>query len=74
MFTEHDQRIIILFHATLGTLDARLEPGHDAPLMEHVLTPKLFGLGPFHLLKTDGTCFGKMCTALPVFHRLGFAL
>jgi len=39
VFTEHDEWVVVLFHATLGALDARLEPFHDALLMKHVLAP-----------------------------------
>ena len=70
MFTKHDEWVIVLFHATLGALDTRLEPGHYTFLMKHMLATKLFGIGTFHFFKTDGTCFGKMCTTPPVLHRL----
>ncbi len=74
MPTEHNHRVVVLFHTTLRALDARLEPRHDAFVVKNVLALEFLGLRPFHLLKTDGTCFGKMCKALPVLDRLLFAL
>ena len=74
VFSEDDNRIVILFHATLGTLDTRLEPGHDAFLVKNMLALEFLRLGSTDLLKTHGTCFGKMCKALPVLDRLLFAL
>jgi hypothetical protein len=39
VFTEHDEWVVVLFHATLGALDTGLEPFHDALLMKHVFAP-----------------------------------
>ena len=74
MSAEHNHRVVVLLHAALGALDARLEPRHDAFVMKNVLALEFLGLWALHLLKTDGTCFGKMCKALPVLDRLLFAL
>jgi hypothetical protein len=46
---ENNHRVIVLFHATLRTLDTGLEPGHDAPGMKHVLAFELF-IGTFRSL------------------------
>lgn len=55
MFAEDDDRVIVLFHTALWTLDARLEPGCDALVVEDVLALELLvrALGQ---LKTDCTC------------------
>ena len=55
VFAEDDDRVIVLFHAALRTLDARLEPGRDALVVEDVLALELLvrALGQ---LKTDCTC------------------
>ena len=55
VFAEDDDRVIVLFHAALWALDARLEPGHDAPVVEDVLALELL-VGPLRHLKTDCTC------------------
>jgi hypothetical protein len=73
VFPEHDNGVIVLFHATLGTLDARLEPFHNTLGVKHVFALE-FLIGALGLLKTHSTCVGKMCTAHPVFDRLLFAL
>jgi hypothetical protein len=69
VFFKYNKGVVVLFHATLRTLDGRLEPGHDTPGVEHVATPK-FLVGSLDLLKTHSTCFGKVCTTPPVFDRL----
>ena len=51
---DHD-RVVVLLHATRRTLDARLEPGRDALVVENVLALELL-VGPLRELKTDGTC------------------
>ena len=73
VFPEHDDGVIVLFHATLGTLYARLEPFHNTLGVEHVFTLE-FLIGPLGLLKTHSTCAGKMGTAHPVLDGLLFAL
>ena len=73
VFAEDDDRVIVLFHATLGALDARLEPFHNTLGMEHVLALE-FLIVPLGLLKTHSTRVGKMGTAHSVLDRLLFAL
>lgn len=73
MFSKNDNRVIVLFHSTRRTLDARLKPGHDAFFMKNVFTLEFLGLALTDLLKTHCTYFGQMCKALPVFHGLLFA-
>jgi len=73
VLTEHDDGVVVLFHATQGALDTILEMGHDAPGMENVSTTE-FLVVAFRQLKTHSTCVGKVCTALPVLYRLLFAL
>jgi len=73
VFAEHDDGVIVLFHATLGTLDACLKPFHNTLGMEHVFALE-FLIVPLGLFKTHSTCVGKVCTAHPVFDRLLFAL
>jgi hypothetical protein len=55
VLAEDHNRIVVLFHAALGTFDARLEPGHDAFLMKNVLALELL-VGSLGRLKTHGTC------------------
>jgi hypothetical protein len=64
---ENNHRVIVLFHATLRTLDTGLEPGHDAPGMKHVLAFELF-IGTFRSLKTDRTDLWGMNHAFPILY------
>jgi len=74
VFPKHDDGVIVLFHPTLGTLYARLEPFHNTLGVEHVFTLE-FLIVPLGLLKTHSTCIGKVytthsaldgpCSALP---------
>ena len=73
VFTEHDDGVIVLFHATLGALDTRLEPFHNTLGVEHVLALE-FLVGPLGVLKTHCTRAGKMGTAHPVLDGLLLAL
>ena len=73
VFSEHHNGVIVLFHTTLGTLDARLEPFHNTLGMEHVLTLE-FLIVPLSLLKTHGTRVGKVYTTHSVLDRPRSAL
>lgn len=73
MFAKHDERVIILFHATRRTLNGRFEPGCYTPVVKDVLTLEFLVI-PLCRLKTDGTGLEKVCTTLPVFDRWVFAL
>jgi hypothetical protein len=55
VLAENDDRVVILLHTARRTLDARLEPGHDALVVEDVLALELLVV-PLRELKTDGTC------------------
>ena len=73
IFSKYDDRVVILFHTALRTLNARLEPFHNTLGVEHVFTLE-FLIGPLGLLKTHSTCAGKVGTAHPVLDGLLFAL
>ena len=73
VFPEHDDRVIVLFHTALGTLDARLEPFHNTLGMEHMLTLE-FLIVPLSLFKTHGTRAGKVYTTHSVLDRPRSAL
>jgi len=73
VFAEHDDGVIVLFHTTLGTLDARLEPFHNTLGMEHMLTLELL-IVPLGLLKTHGTRVGKVYTTHSALDRPRSAL
>jgi len=70
---KHDDGVVVLFHAALRALYARLEPFHDAFCMKNMLALE-FLVGPFSLFKTDGTCVGKVGTAHAVLDRFLLAL
>lgn len=74
VFSEHDQWVVVLFHTTLGTLDARFEPTGDALDMKRVFTSKTFEVIFLDVIKTHSTCLGKVCTTLAVFDRFLSAL
>jgi len=73
VFPEDDDRVIVLFHTTLGALYARLEPFHNTLGMEHMLTLE-FLIVPLGLLKTHGTRVGKVYTTHSALDRPRSAL
>ena len=58
VISEHDDGIVVLLHATLGALDARLKPGHDALGVKDVFALELLCvvLTSPDAVKTNGTC------------------
>lgn len=70
---EYDYRVVVLFHAALWALNARLEPRHDALVVKGVLALEPL-VRSFRRLKTNCTCVGKVYKALPVLDCRSFAL
>lgn len=64
-------RVVVLFHATLRTLYTSLKPRHNTFGVKYMFALELLSFGFPDLLKTNGTCFGKVCKAFPVLD--GFA-
>jgi hypothetical protein len=73
VFPKDDDGVIVLFHTTLGALDACLEPFHNTLGVEHVFAFE-FLIVPLGLLKTHSTCAGKVYTTHSVFDRPRSAL
>ena len=72
MFSEDNQRVVVLLHTARRALYRGFEPGRDALVVEDVLALEPLGVRPARPdpLKTDGTCLGEVRTTFAVLDRL----